>query len=260
MTPILVRPIREQVVHDRVIRQLSGKWRRNRNRYSVAANVGSSTEAAVKVGGQSLYPDIIVMNTEGPRRLHALIEVETTESVNHLEAMAQWSRFAKARGEFHLYVPANMSDMAQRFAKKLGINVSEIWSYYAVGEEVRFAMMYRSPSAQRAAVKRRAAAEKKTSIRRSTVKKVPPKKAVQKKAVKKKAAKKKAVKKKAVKKKAVKKKVAKKKVAKKKVVKKKVAKKKAVKKKAVKKKVVKKKVAKKKVAKKKAVKKKSGRR
>jgi len=211
VTPILVRPIREQVDHDRVIRQLAGKWRRSRNRYAVAVNVGSSTEAAVKVGGQLLHPDIIVMNTEGARRLHALIEVETAESVNHLEAMAQWSRFAKARGALYLYVPANYSDVALRLAKKLNISVTEIWSYYTVGEEVRFSMMYRSPAAERAAVKRRVTVRKTTSIRRSITKNVQAKKVVKKKVVKKKVVKKKVVKKKVVKKKVVKKKVVKKK-------------------------------------------------
>ena len=236
MTPILVRPIREQVDHDRVIRQLEAKWRRNRGRYAVASNVGSENKAPVRVGGQSLYPDLIVMNTEGAKRLHALVEVETAESVNHLEAMAQWARFAKARGEFHLYVPANKSDIATRLAKKMGINVSEVWSYYPVGEEIRFSMMYRSPSAERAAVKRKATAAERTAVARRR-----------------------AMKKKQTKKKVVKTKVVKKKAAKKKVVKKKVVKKKVVKKKAVKKKVAKKAV-KKKAGKKKSVKKKSGRR
>ncbi|MFL2434356.1 MAG: hypothetical protein ACJ0H0_05595 [Vicinamibacterales bacterium] len=186
----------------------------------------------------NVTPDLVLTSTSGVRRLQAVVEVETSESINDLEAMAQWARFAKVRGAFHLYVPAGMPDVAQRICQAKRINVSEIWTYYFVGDVLRFTMFYRSPSAQRTVQARKLETESK--------------------------AKKKVVKKKVVKKKVVKKKVVKKKVAKKKVAKKKVAKKKVAKKKVAKKKVAKKKVAKKKVAKKKAtpranVKRKTGR-
>jgi hypothetical protein len=179
----------------------------------------------------NVTPDLVLTSTSGARRLQAVVEVETSESINDLEAMAQWARFAKARGAFHLYVPAGMADVAQRICQAKRINVSEIWTYYFVGDVLRFTMFYRSPSAERTAQARKLETESK--------------------------AKKKVAKKKVAKKKVAKKKVAKKKVAKKKVAKKKVAKKKVTKKKVDKKKVTKKKVDKKKVAKKKVVKKKA---
>jgi hypothetical protein len=189
----------------------------------------------------NVTPDLVLTSTSGARRLQAVVEVETSESINDLEAMAQWARFAKARGAFHLYVPAGMADVAQRICQAKRINVSEIWTYYFVGDVLRFTMFYRSPSAERTAQARKLETESKAK----------------KKVAKKKVAKKKVAKKKVAKKKVAKKKVAKKKVTKKKVAKKKVAKKKVTKKKVDKKKVTKKKVDKKKVAKKKVVKKKA---
>ena len=232
MSPILVRPFREQVDHDRVIRQLQSRFRR---KYAVAINVGSLQETTIRVAGMHVNPDLVLTSTAGARRLQSVVEVETSESINDLEAMAQWARFAKIRGAFHLYVPAGMAEIAQRICRTKRINVSEIWTYFFVGDNTRFTMFYRSPSAQRTVQARKLAAESK--VKKSAVKK----KAVKKKAVKKKAVKKKAVKKKAVKKKAVKKKAVKKKAVKKKAVKKKAVKKKAAVQKNVKKKAISKK-------------------
>ena len=110
MNPILLRPIREQLEHDRVIRLLVGKLRR---RYAVGTNLGDEPEATpVKSQGNDVYPDLVLIASEPPRRLHGVIEVETAESVNHLEAMAEWVPFAKARCAFYLYVPAGTTDVA----------------------------------------------------------------------------------------------------------------------------------------------------
>jgi len=242
VSPILVRPFREQVDHDRVIRQLQSRFRR---KYSVGVNIGSLQEATIRVAGVNVNPDLVLTNTEGVRRLHAVVEVETSESINDLEAMAQWARFAKARGAFHLYVPAGMSDIAQRICQVKHINVSEIWTYFFVGDNLRFSMVYRSPSAQRVAKSQKLAAESKPKKparkAKGPAKKTAPKKKVAKKtSVKKKIAKKTSVKKKVAKKTSVKKKVAKKTSVKKKVAKKKVVKKAAKKKKVTKKKNIKK--------------------
>jgi len=199
VSPILVRPFREQVNHDRVIRQLQSRFRR---KYSVAVNVGSLQETTIRVAGVNVNPDLVLTKTEGVRRLHAVVEVETSESVNDLEAMAQWTRFAKARGAFYLYVPAGMSDIAQRICQAKHINVSEIWTYFFVGDNFRFSMVYRSPSAQRIAQAQKLAAESKAKkparkakdpAKKTATKKTPVKKKVAKKKVVKKAAKKKKV-------------------------------------------------------------------
>ena len=203
MSPILVRPFREQVNHDRVIRQLQSRFRR---KYSVGVNVGSLQETTIRVAGVNGTPDLGLTRSEGVRRLHAVAEVETSESVNDLEAMAQWARFAKARGAFYLYVPAGMSDIAHRICQSKHINVSEIWTYFFVGDTFRFSMVYRSPSAQRVAQAKKLAAESKAKNPAPKAK-GPTKKT----ATKKKVAKTTSVKKKVVKKAAKKKKVTKKK-------------------------------------------------
>ena len=223
MSPILVRPFREQVDHDRVIRQLQSRFRR---KYTVGVNIGSLQEATIRVAGVNVNPDLVLTSTEGVRRLHAVVEVETSESINDLEAMAQWARFAKARGAFYLYVPAGTSDIAQRICQKKAIRVTEIWTYFFVGDNLRFSIVYRSPAAQRAAQAKKLEAESKAKNKKPTRKaKAPAKKTAKKKKVAKKTPVKKKAKKTPVKKKAkktpVKKKAVKKAAAKKKVIKKK---------------------------------------
>ena len=90
------------------------------------------------------------------------VEVETAESVNHLEAMAQWAHLGRARAPFHLYVPAGSVDIARRLASENQVNVAEIWSYHTIGDQTRFTLVYRAPAAEprrAAAENRRAAAE-----------------------------------------------------------------------------------------------------
>ena len=148
MTPILLRPIREQFEHDRVVRQLRTRWRR---RYSVAVNPGEERSVPVRVASQPFYPDLVLTSTDRPSRLHGVVEVETAESVNHLEAVAQWAHLAKVRGAFYLYVPAGTADTARRLCEDNGIKVSEIWVYYAIGTQIRFSLAHRSDKGERAA-------------------------------------------------------------------------------------------------------------
>ena len=180
MSPILLRPIREQIEHDRVVRQLYKRWRR---RYAVAINPDREEEASVRAKGKILYPDVILTNREGGGggRLHAVVEVETTESVNYLEAMAQWAPLAKVRGAFYLYVPAGFSDAALRFCDSNNIAVSEIWTYYVIGQRIRFSMSYRSKYATRTAKKtlekpktiKKAKTSKKKTSKKKIAKKTP---------------------------------------------------------------------------------------
>ena len=161
MSPILLRPIREQLEHDRVIRQLQTRWRR---RFDVGINVGNDEEVSVRSADRTCYPDLVLTSTAGGRRLHGVVEVETAESVNHLEAMAEWSHFAKARGAFYLYVPAGFTDVALRLCETAHVNVTEIWAYYAIGTQAKFSMAYRSPRArQRAKAAKASSKSSKTS-------------------------------------------------------------------------------------------------
>ena len=157
MSPILLRPMREQLEHDRLIRLLQARFRR---RYAVGVNLGDEPEAvAVRSGDGLVYPDLVLTHLNGPRRLHGLVEVETGESVNNLEAMAEWVNFGKVRGAFYLYVPAGTTDIARRLCDTHHVVVTEIWSYHAVGEQMRFTMTYRSDRAASGAraAKRRSA-------------------------------------------------------------------------------------------------------
>ena len=76
------------------------------------------------------------------------VEVETGESVNHLEAMAQWAHLGRARAPFHLYVPAGSVDIARRLAAENQVNVAEIWSYHTIGDQTRFTLVHRAPRGQ----------------------------------------------------------------------------------------------------------------
>lgn len=140
MSPILVRPVREQLEHDRVIRLLHGKSRR---RHDAGMNPGMERNVGVGSGTASIYPDIVLF-TLGTKRVEAVVEVETGESVNHLEALAEWAHYAKLRAAFHLYVPAAMVDVARRLCDDNHINVTEIWSYHSVGDDVRFTLIHKS--------------------------------------------------------------------------------------------------------------------
>lgn len=155
MSPILVRPVREQLEHDRIIRLLQVKCRR---RYEAGINPGVEQNAAVGSGPSAVYPDLVLLSQERGRRLQAVVEVETGESVNHLEALAQWAHFAKLRAAFHLYVPAGMVDVARRLCEDNQIYVNEIWSYHTVGEDVRFTLVHRNREVVAAAPRARAAA------------------------------------------------------------------------------------------------------
>jgi hypothetical protein len=144
LSPILVRPVREQLEHDRLIRLLHAKFRR---KYEAGMNPGNEQNAAVGVGPSALYPDLVLMTPDRGHRLQTVVEVETGESVNHLEALAQWAHFARLRAAFHLYVPANMVDVARRLCEDNHIHVAEIWSYHLVGDEPRFTVVHRSREA-----------------------------------------------------------------------------------------------------------------
>jgi hypothetical protein len=141
VSPILVRPVREQLEHDRVIRLLQAKLKK---RHDVAANIGPDQTVPVKIGPVQIFPDLVLTTADKGRKLAGTVEVETAESVNHLEAMAQWAHLGRARAPFHLYVPAGSVDIARRLATENQVNVAEIWSYHTIGDQTRFTLVHRS--------------------------------------------------------------------------------------------------------------------
>jgi hypothetical protein len=145
-----VRPVREQFEHDRVIRVLQAKYKR---KYEVAINPGSEQNAAVGIGDLPMYPDLVLFSQEQRgRKIHGTVEVETTESINTLEAMAEWAPFSRLRTPFFLYVPANSIDTVRRLCSEHAILPAEIWTYHTALDQLRFTMVHRSPDAPRGTI------------------------------------------------------------------------------------------------------------
>lgn len=142
MSPILVRPVREQLEHDRVIRQLQARLKR---RYDVAINTGEEQTAGIRIGPGQMYPDLVLTSPDRRHRLEGIVEVETGESVNHLEAMAQWAHFGRTRTPFHLYVPVGAVDIARRLCADNQVVVAELWSYHTIADQTRFTLVQRAP-------------------------------------------------------------------------------------------------------------------
>jgi hypothetical protein len=140
LSPILVRPVREQLEHDRVIRLLQAKYKR---KFDVGTNPGNEQTAPVGTGPSAWFPDVVLYSADRNRKLAGVVEVETTESVNNLEAMSQWAAFGRFGVPFHLYLPTGSIDSGRRFCTDLGVQVAEIWAYQSVGEQVRFTLVHR---------------------------------------------------------------------------------------------------------------------
>ncbi len=145
MSPILVRPVREQLEHDRVIRALQAKLKR---KFEVIVNAGNEATMPLRVGRIVVYPDLVLTLPRKKGAIGGVVEVETAESINHLEAMAQWAHFARSKAPFSLYVPAGSVDMARRLCADHQISVDEIWTFFAVGTQLRFTLAFRAPSAR----------------------------------------------------------------------------------------------------------------
>jgi len=136
-----LRPVREQLEHDHVIRLLQTRLRR---RSQIAVNLGDEV-TTLTLGARKLYPDLMLTSNDRVNLLHTIVEVETNESINHLEAMAEWVPYGRVRAMFHLYVPSGCSEKTQQLCKEKKIQVDEIWSYHAVGDNMRFTLAYRAP-------------------------------------------------------------------------------------------------------------------
>ena len=157
-----MRPVREQLEHDRVIRLLQAKYRR---KFEVAVNLGGLQSVSVPIGQSPWYPDLILQAPGRGRKVMGVVEVETSESVNRVEAMSQWAAFSRIRGAFHLYVPQSMVDVARQICGDLQIPVTEVWAFTNVGDQMRFALVQRSAAARPA---RRGAAT--SAVRRKAAK------------------------------------------------------------------------------------------
>ena len=143
MSPILTRPVREQLEHDRVIRELQAKYKRKTD---VIINPGNEQNQSISVGDLVVYPDVLVF-AEGTKRLLITVEVETGESVNPIEARAEWGNFSKLKVPMHLYVPPVCVEAVKRICDEYQIMVSELWTYTTTFDQVRFTLVSQSPDA-----------------------------------------------------------------------------------------------------------------
>ena len=139
-----MRPVREQLEHDRVIRLLQAKYKR---KFDVAINPGNEQAAPVGAPPSPWFPDVVLYANERSKKLVGVVEVETAESVNHLEAMSQWVAFGRLKVEFHLYVPISAVDSARRLCADLQVPVTEVWAYSALGDQIRFTAVHRTTPA-----------------------------------------------------------------------------------------------------------------
>jgi hypothetical protein len=143
VSPILTRPVREQLEHDRVIRQLQARYKRKNE---VIINPGNEQNQSITVENLVVFPDLLLF-AEGGRRLMGTVEVETGESVNAIEARAEWGVYSKLKVPLHLYVPPACVDAAKRLCAEYQIVVSELWTYTTSFDQVRFTMVHRDAEA-----------------------------------------------------------------------------------------------------------------
>ena len=142
MSPILTRPVREQLEHDRIIRQLQARYKR---KHEVVINPGNEQNQSVTVGQLAVFPDLLLFTQEQRgRKLQGTVEVETGESVNQLEALAEWGVFTKLKVPLHLYVPSASLDAARRLCSEHQIEIGELWTFSVALDQVRFTMIHRS--------------------------------------------------------------------------------------------------------------------
>jgi hypothetical protein len=159
--------VREQIEHDRLIRLLQATYRR---KCEALANVGEEQVAPVKIGANVFYPDLVLSHAKH-KKLSGLVEVETGESVNNLEAMAQWTHFSHARVPFHLYVPVTAIDAARRLCAANNVRVAEIWTYRSLADQFDFVRAYHDASVGAASARRAAPNASRPSSRRPPARK-----------------------------------------------------------------------------------------
>ena len=118
-----------------MIRLLQAKYRRKFRQ--VDMNPGDERNGSLQFGTLTLFPDLVLWE-DSPKKPYAVVEVETGESVNHLEAMSQWANFAKSKSYLYLYVPASSVDSVKRLCTDHDIALTELTSYVVVADQVRF--------------------------------------------------------------------------------------------------------------------------
>ncbi len=104
-----------QSQHDKVI-QLALE-RLDKSNHDVYINPGN--EHNVWIGDN--YPDIVLVK-KGTKTVEFIIEVETNDSINIIEATNQWKKYAtEIKASFYILVPFSKKNLAISLCKQVGI-------------------------------------------------------------------------------------------------------------------------------------------
>jgi len=111
-----IRNYTSQSIHDKVIQVAATQL--NKSNHDVFINPGSLHN--VWIGDN--YPDI-VMTKKGTMVAEFIIEVETPDTVNIIEATNQWKKYAlEIKASFYLLVPLSHKNLAISLCKQVGIS------------------------------------------------------------------------------------------------------------------------------------------
>ncbi len=121
------RTINTQSIHDAVIRFAASHF--DLTNHDVFINPGIEHNAWI---GNN-YPDIILVKKDSTT-VEFIIEVETADSVNIVEASNQWKKYAtEIKASFYLLVPLAQKNAAINLCKQVGISArfgtyqTDIW-------------------------------------------------------------------------------------------------------------------------------------
>jgi hypothetical protein len=105
-----------QSLHDNVIKRAAEQL--DKTNHDVLTN--PNNEKNVWIGNN--YPDIVLVK-KGTTTVDFIIEVETADSVNIVEATNQWKKYAtEIKASFYLLVPISHKGMAIGLCKQVGIS------------------------------------------------------------------------------------------------------------------------------------------
>jgi hypothetical protein len=105
-----------QFIHDNVIEAAISRL--DYINYDIYKNPGQQKNA--RVGAN--YPDII-LTKKGELTIQFIIEVETTDSVNLIEASHQWKKYStEIKASFYILVPLLSKKLAISLCKQIGIS------------------------------------------------------------------------------------------------------------------------------------------
>jgi hypothetical protein len=124
------RDEKNQQEHDTLLEMISRKIKIPT--WTLVTNPGAQQNAGVPypaAAGQALaYPDIVV-HEKFTRKLAAVGEVETADSVTAAEADSEWALFTSLAPKFFLYVPAETASEARDLLRRRRIRPEGLFLY-----------------------------------------------------------------------------------------------------------------------------------